>query len=487
MKFLTVFKIALAVGLAVVLACALVTPITHLHVAGMEGTDLPATPIPVFLGAAINTAAVAGWMKRQYAQKNWFKPYQNDLVPMLEDLDECPDEAPEGSGWFVPLYVASGQNWRAGAEGSVTSDVAAAIEQQGQVNAQEFKATVQLTEFLRRAGSAKGHFNGGALNQQMKAVTTDLMKAMQRFFVIGHGTGRLAIVDATTVATNNFVCRLPLRDVGLGRNMRIDVYDADTAGTLQLSNRTITAIDRTTTGITGGGTVNTFAGTVTFSGAAASLTAGWSVYRSGDYGGNIAQGIRALIQDGSVSSSFLGVPFATEPGLKANIRSNSGTPRPYTEVLLRTVIDDIFQVGGGTVESLRCNTGVMNEVAGVSTPDKRYPVMQGNFPRYVQGYREGDLVFAYDKAQAVFKKDPQIPARTIYAINFKDSFYKHTLAEMGFLDKGGMDGVLHLTPNGGSFETSWTALLYAACQISCYNPSINGALFDISDNGLAGD
>jgi len=442
--------------------------------------------VPLMVGA-IGTSSVSGWLKRQYATKSWFKPYQNDLVPMLEDLDECPDEAPEGSGWFVPLFVASGQNWRAGAEGSVTSDVVAPIEQQGQVNAQEFKGTVQLTEFLKRAGSAKGHFNGGALAQQMKSVTTDLMKAMQRFFVIGAGTGRLAIVDATTVATNQFVCRLPLRDVGLGRNMRFDVYDTDTAGTIQLTNRTITAIDRSTFGITGAGAINTFAGTVTYSGAAGSLTAGWSVYRSGDYGGNITNGIRNLIQDGTISSSFLGVTYATEPGLKANVLSNSGTPRAYSEELMRTLVDQIWQVGGGTVESLRLNSGVMNEVAGVSTPDKRYPVMKGDFPKYVQGWREGDLVFAYDKATAVFKKDPQIPARTIYAINFKDSFYKHTLAEMGFLDKGGQDGVLHLTPNGTSFETSWTAVLYAACNISCYNPAINGALFDLMDSGLAGD
>lgn len=436
---------------------------------------------------AINTAAVSGWLKRQYATKTWFKPYQNDLVPMLEDLDECPDEAPEGSGWFVPLYVASGQNWRAGAEGSVTSDVAAPLEQQGSVTAQEFKGTVQLTEFLKRAGSAKGHFNGGALAQQMKAVTTDLMKAMQRFFVIGHGTGRLAIVDAGTVATNQFVCRLPIRDVGLGRNMRFDIFDTDTAGTIQLTNRTITALDRTTFGITGAGSINTFAGTVTFSGAAATLTAGWSVYRSGDYGGNITNSIRSLVQDGSVSSSFLGVTFATEPGLKANILSNSGTPRAVSESLARQLVDQIFHVGGGTVDQIRCNTGVMNEWAALSTNDRRYSVVQGQFPKFVTGYREGDLLFAYDKATAVIKKDPQIPARTMYFLNFKDSFYKHTLAEMGFLDRGGQEGVLHLTPNGTSFETSWTAVLYAACNISNYNPSINGALFDLIDPGQAGD
>ena len=441
--------------------------------------------------AAINTSAVSDWLMRRYSQKRFFKPYQNDLLPTYEDIDQqCPDEAPDGSGWFVPLYIASSQNWRAGAEGGVTSDVAASTETQGSVNAQEFKGTVQLTEFLKRAGSARGHFNGGALAHQMDMLTTDVMKGCQRFIVVGHGTGRLAVVDAATVATNSFVCRLPLAHLVLAINMRIDFVDTDTGGTVQgTANHKITAIDRTTRGITGGGAFNTFAGTVTFDGVAESLTAGWGVYRSGDYGGNIINGIRGLVQNGDVSSSFLGKTYASFPGLKAQVLSNSGTPRPLTESLMRQMADEIYHAGG-EIEDIRCNTGVMNAVGALQTGDKRYSIVRGEFPKYITGWREGDLLFAYDKATAVIKKDPNIPARELYFLCLKDSFYKHTLADFQFMG-GGKDGVLHLTPNattpGGGFETSWTAVIYAALNISNYYPPKNGVIRDLEDATLAGD
>lgn len=436
--------------------------------------------------AAINTAAVSGWLKRQYAKKSYFEPFQNDLTPILNDLDECPDESPEGSGWFVPLYLQSGRNWRAGTEGSAMADVVAASVVQGQVNAQEFKGTVQLTEFLKLAGSARGHFNGGALALQMKSVTTDVTQAMQRFFVIGHTTGRLAVVDADVVSGNTFLARLPISIHNVEINDRVDFVDTDTGGTVQVSNRQITAIDKSTRGITGAGTVNTYAGTVTFNGAATGLTAGWGVYRSGDYGGNITNGIRGLVQNGDISSSFLGQTYASFPGLKSQVKSNGGTPRDISEDLARQICDDIYHSGKIEVAQIYCNTGVMNAWAGLSVNDRRYNVMKGEFPKYIQGWKEGDLLFAYDKATAVIKKDPNIPAREMYFLNLKESFYKHTLAELDFLS-GGRDGVLRLTPNGSGYETSWTAIVYAACNISCYYPVGNGVIRDITDAGLAGD
>jgi hypothetical protein len=79
----------------------------------------------------------------------------------------------------------------------------------------------------------------------------------------------------------------------------------------------------------------------------------------------------------------------------------------------------------------------------------------------------------------------------MYFLCLKDSFYKHTLADFGFLGGGGRDGVLHLTPNsttpGGGFETSWTAVIYAALNISNYYPPKNGVIRDIEDATLAGD
>lgn len=270
--------------------------------------------------------------------------------------------------------------------------------------------------------------------------------------------------------------------------MRIDSYDTDTGGSIQpIANRTITAIDRTSRGITGAGSVNTFAGSVTFSGGAAAFTAGHGIYRAGDYGGNSLNGIRGLVQNADLSTTFLGVTYASQPGLKANVLESAGAPREVTDDLMRQMADMIYH-NGGEVDSIRCNTGVMNAIGGLSTSDKRYQVVKGDGPKYVLGWKDGDLLFSYDKAQAVIKKDPQIPARELYFLSLKNSFMKHTLAELDFLDGGGPNGVLHLTPaSGGGFEYSWTALVYANFNVSCYYPTMNGIIRDISDAGLAGD
>lgn len=460
---------------------------TTLHLAETGG--LPADPgVPLVVVFGLSTADVAGWLKRRYATKSYFEPYQNDLVPMLKDLNECPDEAPEGSGWFVPLYIASSQNWRAGAEGGPSSDVVASTEVQGQVNAQEYKGTVQLSEFLRKAGSAAGHFNGGHLAHQMKMITTDMMKAMQRFIWLGHGTGRMAVVDADEVGTNTAKLRLPISWHGLAVNMRIDFVNLDTGGAVQVSNRRITAIDKQSFGITGAGTVNTYKGIITYSGAAANLTAGWGIYRSGDYGANITNGIRGLIQDGTVSASFLGNTYAANPGLAAQRRHNSGTPRPLSQALMNALSDDIYHAGG-EIDTIRANTGVYDKFGQLSQQEKRYNIVRGGFPKFIQGWREGDLLYSYDKGTVTVKKDPQVPARTMYFLALKDTFYRHTLAEMGFLDGGGKEGVLHLTPStgGGGYDASWTAVLYAAFNISCCAPPKNGVLEDIEDTNLAND
>lgn len=457
-------------------------------------TPEPFVPIPIEMTfmpmvgmAAINTAAVSGWLKRQYASKNYFKPFQNDFTPTLNDLDECPDESPDGSGWFFPLFMSSAQNWRAGAEGSAMADVLAASEVPGSVTAQEFKGTVQLTEFLKRAGSAKGHFNGGNLAHQMKMITTDITKAMQRFAVLGHGTGRLGVVDDAVVTANTVKLRLNESWHGLAEQMRLDIVDLDTGGAVQVTNRTVSSIDKVSKGITGAGAINTYAGIATLSGAPFSATAGWGLYRSGDYGGNIFNGIRGIVQDGNLSASYFGNTYAANPKLKAQVLANNGSPRDISEDLMRQMADLIYHAGD-EIDSIRCNTGVMNAIGALQTGDKRYAVGKGEGPKFRLGWGEGDLLFSYDKQTAVIKKDPQIPAREMFFLALKDTFYKHTLAELGWLDKGGSEGVLHLTPaSGGGFDYSWTALLYAACNVSCVRPTGNGVIRDVADVGLAGD
>ena len=128
----------------------------------------------------------------------------------------------------------------------------------------------------------------------------------------------------------------------------------------------------------------------------------------------------------------------------------------------------------------------MNAYYDVSTGNRRYNIERGQSAKFTLGYKEGDALFSYDKGSVTLKKDPNIPARTMYFLSLKQSFMKHTLRKLGWLDEGG--SILRLTPNGADgFNTSWTALIYSACNTSCLSPIWNGVRRNIKDESIAGD
>jgi hypothetical protein len=268
--------------------------------------------------------------------------------------------------------------------------------------------------------------------------------------------------------------------------MRIDSFDTDTGGTISaLNSRKITKIDRTTNGDPGGVGYNTYQGVVTFDGAAANITAGHGIYMEDDYG-YAPNGIDGLIGSEAVASTFLTKSRATYPKLNVNRLHNSGVPRDLTEDLMRQMADQIYFLGG-ELDAIRCNAGMINAFAALQTSDKRYTVTKGEFPKYIQGHREGDLLFAYDKVTATLKKDPQCQARTMKFLSLKESFYKHTTAPLGFLNQGGSILMPIPSASGGGYDYSLTARMYAAANISCIRPGDNGTLDDCKDKTLAGD
>lgn len=407
-------------------------------------------------------------LRRTYADR-YFKAFQNDFTPLLDELDECPDEPTRGVGWFFPFYLRSPQNWRVNAEGGAMGTVNQRSELQGQVNAVEFLGWLQISEMLKNAGTKDAAWNGGELNREMKETTTDITKGMQRMFSISHGTGRLAVVQDAVVAGNTFTAKLDEGVVALMEGDVVDFVDLDSGGTVQVSARTITAINRQTRA-------------VTFSGAAANLTANWGVYKTGDYGRGV-NGFHGLIDNATFQDLLHGQSRASNPKLNAQVR-DPGTPTDLTEEHMRQIADDIWHVGGA-VDRISCNSGVMNAFFDVNAGDRRYNIERGQTAKYVLGYKEGDALFSYDKGDIVIRKNPNLPARTMYFYSLKSAFHKHTLRKLGWLDEGG--SILRLTPNGQGFETTWTALICAQVNLSCFAPLWNGARRNIKDRGLAGD
>lgn len=430
---------------------------------------------------AQDVSAVSEWMQETYTQKEYFRPFQEDYTPLLSDLDECPDEPVLGKRWNVPLYMATAWNVRTGAEGGAQAAVNSDSEVQGQVSAQEFKGTLKLTELLERQGRQGVHFNGGALNHQMKQNTSDLTKLMQIMFW-GHGTGRVGVVDNTSGSSDTINLRLPWAATRIRRNMRLDLYDLDTAGTSQWTNIQVIKIDRTQKGDGSGAGYNTYGAQIQLASAQV-LTAGYSLYLTGDYS-YAPNGIDGLIGSATLASTFLTKSRATYPDLNCQRLHNSGTPRDLTMDLMQQMADLIW-VDGNEIDSIRGNAGVLNAYANLHIHDKRYNVVNGAAPKLIGGFQEGSLLFAYDKVTTTLKKDPQCAARTFKFLSLKDTFYKHTTAELGFLNRGG--NILLPVPAVGGYDYAVQARLYAAANISCFNPRANGSLEDLKDATLAGD
>lgn len=408
-------------------------------------------------------------LRRTYSNK-YFKAFQNDYTPLLDELDECPDEPTRGTGWYFPFYLYTPQNWRNSAEGGAMGAVHQRSEIQGTVNAVEWLGWMQISELLKLAGSKDAAWNGGELNRQMKETTMDITKGMQRMFSISHATGRLAVVEDDVTSGNTFKAKLDEGVSGLMEGDTVDFVNTDSGGAVQVTARIITKINRQTR-------------VCTFDGAAAALTADWGVYRTGDYGNAMPNGFHGLIDNGVNQDILHGQSRGTYEKLKSQVR-DPGTPTELTEEQMRQICDDIY-FAGGEVDSIQCNVGVLNQFFNIASGNRRYNVERGQTTKFNLGYKEGDALFSYDKGSMTIKKNVNLPARTMYFYSLKSSFMKHTLRKLGWLDEGG--SILRLTPGSGTFSTSWTALVYAAVNISCQYPNWNGVIRNIADESVAGD
>jgi hypothetical protein len=421
--------------------------------------------------AASTTSNLSGSLKAVYAPKFW-AAMQDNFTPILSDLEECPDEPIKGTGWNFPFHLQSPQAWKLNSEGGSVDTFRQRVEVQGTVNATEFVGGFQITELLKNVGKDAGAF-GNELDRHVNETAEDVTKGMQRMFTLSHGTGRLAVVQTTTSTVNTFVGKLNEGVVGLMEGDLIDVYDADTSGSVQLSARSVDAINRQTR-------------TVTFSGATASLTADWGVYKSGSYGRTV-NGLRGLVDNATYAASIHGQSRATYPALNAQVRdlAAEAAGNDLTEDAMRRICDDIYRVGG-YVDRIVTNVGGVNAFLAISDGDRRYNMERGKTAQRVLGYREGDLLFSYHNGNLPIKINPNIPAREMFFLTWKNGFQKHTTRKLGWLE-GENGSVLHLTPGSASYATSHIAIICAQVNISCRSPRHQGVIRGFKDASVAGD
>lgn len=273
-------------------------------------------------------------------------------------------------GRFVYFPVRIGRNHGIGSR-SENDDLPLSGNQgyaRGEVKLKYAYGRVNLTGQVMELVNENYQAFASALDQEMNGLKDDLAKDQNRQFY-GDSTGTLATCGATA-AVNTFT--VDTTGVAFGNNhgtkyleigMIIDVGTAaqHAAGTQPVKNRTITNIV---------GTV------VTFSGAAATLSAASVVTRTGSFGkeinglGNIL-GTNAILHrlDNALAD---GSEYAGAGQWSANRDANAGTNRALSEGLMINLTDTV-RTRGGRTSLILTTLGVRRAYFNLLSQQRRYP------------------------------------------------------------------------------------------------------------------
>jgi hypothetical protein len=430
--------------------------------------------------AATTTSNFANFLIRVYSREK-FAPFERSLTKFLDSLEDAADEPAVGTGRFFGIRTADAHAVAPAAEGSVFPDLGQPTVLQGQINPVSVVAAFGLSEQALVRGVADGTLNQSILNDHVVMTIRNLLSAVNRYTVAGHNTGRMAVVNANTVASNTFNAALPEGPFQLRPGMTVDFFDTDTGGSKQGSTNTITY-------------VNNFTRDVTLADAV-SLTATWGVYKAlttsvSSYG-VAPQGLRGIADDGTLQASIYGLSRSANPALNAIVLSSPVTPQAFSETLVRKAYHYIQMNADVEGTEIWTNLGIISEYLKNTIPDRRYNVDGAEVPDYRMGYKPEALGFQVGGKVVPFKIDKDYPAREFVLVT-KPYFRRHITKKAswvgdGTAEAGSGSALLLQAPSTTTYSFNKIAAQMWDGTVSHRQPKLNARVTDVADSELAGD
>jgi hypothetical protein len=413
-------------------------------------------------------------LARVYGDEKLFEPCERALKPFWTEMEESKDHWPGGAGFYFLIVGATGHAAGTHAEGADWGDARNQVGVQPFITSAPFESPVEVTQKFFDAAKREGALGGDAGHNAIVTATKDLYTHAQRLLACGHGTGRLAVVEAATTANTAFTAKLHEGAWQLRINDPIEFVNTDTGGTVQ-ATAIITDIDYITRRVT--------------TDTSLTLTANWGVYHQGSYGAPHPNGLRSIVDDGDYATSIFGVSrSAPNTYLNGLVMDNSQGLQDYSEELVDDLIDQITMRQDMVPTVLRCNLGVIREHKRIVVADRVYDVgTGGSNAQYPTGANHNQLSYQYGDTKIPFKVDRDLPARELYALHMP-SFRRHTLRKAGWIKpEGGGIFQLAVASAGSTYRHAYVANMGMDMNISCRRLNANGKLSYIRDRGLARD
>jgi len=414
---------------------------------------------------------ISAELKTQYPPgSRMFEEPVNMVAPYREKLAKVELLANEGGTLSVPLGIA--RAWNVGSIGDNAAFPTAKdpTRVQGAVAPELFVGAFQIGVKTRAmAKTQKSTFNmGGILADRLDGCLADLGKYMNQVYA-GSNRGRLATVESETA--NAFVAAKPMGALLLNEGLRIAGYDALTGGAIRTDNtdRTITAVDKTT-------------GAVTYDGTdIAALAAGDHIFVQNSYG-RTHWSLRDIVDDGTECESPFGKSRTTYPKLKAFVEYGDAGLRDLSEQIILDAITHVTRETGKKITRALSNDGQARKYVEFIQPERRYPGPTGSAPKYTVGYDEDSLQIIAPGVNCKLECDFDVVPRSIFFLAW-DTFGRYEGMPLDWIDEGEL---LRLIPGSATYSAGFLAYVGAIENQVCTVLRANSRLTYLKDP-LCGD
>jgi hypothetical protein len=299
----------------------------------------------------VTTTTLGGLLKNVYGKR--LVQQQNKAAFLYKMLPKSM-ETPSGTGFFPAVSVAG--NMAGGAAINETE----ALPTAGNETVVQFKITpkintwtMQITGLARAVSEGNESSFARGLVRQFDEGLENMIKDMNRQ-VYGSGNGLMATVTATATSATQTVDNVQYLKPG----MVIDVY---TAATATNSSLVISSVDRANNQIT-------LSAPATLSVNDQIVRAGARTSAASD--GKEMTGLKYIIDNGSVSTTFQNQSRSTYPILNGNVISAGSVN--LTNDLLQRAADEVSIVGDGRIDMIISRHGQRRKYLDLVTPDKRF-------------------------------------------------------------------------------------------------------------------
>ena len=309
--------------------------------------------------AASTTSTLDGLLKRFYTRQAIVDQQQFD-PDFIETLNKAPEKlGGTDASCYIGVRLQRRQDGGAQTQSEQFRTNESGIPAQAKISAKVNIWAIELTNFLIAAGKGNDYAFMSALDSEMSdARHAGLKDGNRQSF--GDGTGTLALVNGTTVASTTLTVDTPGVQYFFP-GMRIDIYTA--LGVAEALNVQVTSFSESASTLTLGTAVSATDNSLI-------LKAG--VWNTADV--NVTQkemmGLRGIADDGTLAATFQGINRNTYEIWKGTLVSAASAS--LTSDLLQRVSDKVERRSGKNVEVLVSHRNQRRAYLNVVVPQKRF-------------------------------------------------------------------------------------------------------------------